>query len=52
MFFNVSYLKTYARFVTELKDDFAWENDKIAFSTFGKALEKKQKEMLMVLMFG
>lgn len=32
--------KTYARFVPERKDDFAWENDKIAFRTYGKALEK------------
>jgi hypothetical protein len=32
--------KTYARFVPERKDDFAWENDKIAFRAYGKALEK------------
>lgn len=31
--------KTYARFVPERLDDFAWENDKIAFRTYGKALE-------------
>lgn len=34
--------KTYARYVPERKDDFAWENDKIAFRTYGKALEKKE----------
>jgi hypothetical protein len=34
--------KTYARFVPERKDDFAWENDKIAFRAYGKALEKKE----------
>ncbi len=34
--------KTYARFVPERKDDFAWENDKIAFRTYGKALEKTE----------
>jgi Domain of unknown function (DUF4861) len=31
--------KTYARFVPERLDDFAWENDKIAFRTYGKAIE-------------
>ncbi len=31
--------KTYARVVPERLDDFAWENDKIAFRTYGKALE-------------
>jgi Domain of unknown function (DUF4861) len=31
--------KTYARYVPERLDDFAWENDKIAFRTYGKALE-------------
>jgi len=34
--------KTYARYVPERKDDFAWENDKIAFRTYGKALEKTE----------
>ncbi|MEC5166578.1 hypothetical protein RCH18_002319 [Flavobacterium sp. PL11] len=33
-------VKTYARYVPERMDDFAWENDKIAFRTYGKALEK------------
>lgn len=31
--------KTFARYVPERKDDFAWENDKIAFRMYGKALE-------------
>ncbi|WP_240911256.1 DUF4861 family protein [Yeosuana marina] len=31
--------KTYARYVPERYDDFAWENDKIAFRMYGKALE-------------
>src|SRR6476661_2240682 len=30
--------KTYARYVPERYDDFAWENDKIAFRMYGKAL--------------
>ena len=33
-------IKTFARYVPERMDDFAWENDKIAFRTYGKALEK------------
>ena len=31
--------KTYARYIPERFDDFAWENDKIAFRMYGKALE-------------
>lgn len=31
--------KTFARYVPERKDDFAWENDRIAFRMYGKALE-------------
>lgn len=31
--------KTYARYVPERFDDYAWENDKIAFRMYGKALE-------------
>ena len=31
--------KTFARFVPERLDDFAWENDRIAYRMFGKALE-------------
>ncbi|MCD0472347.1 DUF4861 family protein [Flavobacterium sp. JAS] len=34
--------KTYARYVPERMDDFAWENDKIAFRAYGKALEKAE----------
>lgn len=36
--------KTYARFVPERKDDFAWENDRIAFRTYGKAIEKTNED--------
>jgi hypothetical protein len=32
--------KTYARFVPERKDDFAWENDLIAFRAYGPALRE------------
>ncbi len=31
--------KTYARFVPERKDDFAWENNLMAYRAYGKALE-------------
>lgn len=31
--------KTYCRYVPERYDDFAWENDKIAFRMYGEALE-------------
>jgi len=31
--------KVFGRFVPERKDDFAWENDHIAFRMYGKALE-------------
>ena len=30
--------KTFCRFVPERSDDFAWENDKIAFRAYGPAL--------------
>ncbi len=36
--------KTFGRFVPERADDFAWENDKIAFRTYGKALELTPKQ--------
>ncbi len=36
--------KTYGRFVPERKEDFAWENDKIAFRMYGKELENTPKE--------
>lgn len=38
-------IKTFGRFVPERKDDFAWENDRIAFRMYGKALEKFPNEM-------
>jgi len=31
--------KAFARYVPERKDDFAWENDVVAFRAYGKALE-------------
>src|SRR5690606_5514535 len=31
--------KTYARYVAERFDDYAWENDVVAFRLYGKALE-------------
>ena len=37
-------VKTYARYVPERKDDFAWENDKIAFRTYGKAIEGSNED--------
>lgn len=37
--------KTYGRYVPERKDDFAWENDRVAFRMYGKALEATPKEM-------
>ena len=30
--------KTYGRFIIERKDDFAWENDRVAFRVYGQAL--------------
>jgi len=30
--------KTFGRFITERKDDFAWENDRVAFRIYGPAL--------------
>ncbi|MDR3250844.1 MAG: DUF4861 domain-containing protein [Tannerella sp.] len=30
--------KTYGRFIAERKDDFAWENDRVAFRIYGHAL--------------
>lgn len=36
---------TYCRYVPERKEDFAWENDQIAFRMYGKELEKTPKEM-------
>jgi hypothetical protein len=38
--------RVYARFVRERQDDFAWENDKVAFRIYGQALETFAKEPL------
>ena len=38
--------KAFGRFVRERFDDFAWENDRIAHRTYGKALETWQGEPL------
>ena len=35
-----SSISTYARFVPERIDDFAWENDKVAFRTYGPKAQK------------
>ncbi|HVI43251.1 MAG TPA: glycoside hydrolase family 88 protein [Chitinophaga sp.] len=35
----------YGRFVPERKDDYAWENDRMAYRMYGAALEKFPKEM-------
>ncbi|MGF6846414.1 unsaturated rhamnogalacturonyl hydrolase [Chitinophaga sp. W3I9] len=37
--------KAYGRYVPERKDDYAWENDRMAYRMYGKALEKVPKEM-------
>ena len=39
-------VKTFARYVPERHDDFAWERDRIAHRMFGKALESWQAEPL------
>lgn len=38
--------KVYGRFVRERFDDFAWENDKVAFRMYGEALETWEREPL------
>jgi hypothetical protein len=38
--------RVYGRFVRERQDDFAWENDRIAFRVYGAALETFVKEPL------
>ncbi len=38
--------RVYARFVRERQDDFAWENDRVAFRVYGPALETFAKEPL------
>ncbi len=39
-------VKTFARYVPEREDDFAWESDRIAHRMYGKALETWKKEPL------
>lgn len=39
-------VKTFARYVPEREDDFAWESDRIAHRMYGPALETWQKEPL------
>jgi hypothetical protein len=39
--------KVFGRFVPERSDDFAWENDKIAFRVYGPGLEVNPKELLV-----
>jgi len=39
-------VKTFARYVPERHDDFAWESDRIAHRLFGKALETWEQEPL------
>jgi uncharacterized protein DUF4861 len=38
--------RVYARFVRERQDDFAWENDRVAFRMYGQALETFEREPL------
>jgi len=39
--------KTYGRFVRERRDDFAWENDRIAHRIYGKELETFPRDKLI-----
>jgi len=39
--------KTYGRFVRERRDDFAWENDRIAHRMYGKELETFTRDKLI-----
>ena len=43
---RVADYRVYARFVRERQDDFAWENDRVAFRIYGQALETFAKEPL------
>jgi pectinesterase len=43
---GVADYKTYGRFVRERRDDFAWENDRIAHRMYGKELETWPQEPL------
>ncbi|MFY0254742.1 DUF4861 family protein [Chitinophaga sp. 30R24] len=38
-------VKAYGRYVPERKDDYAWENDRMAYRMYGKALEQVPTEM-------
>ncbi|MBV8255609.1 MAG: DUF4861 family protein [Chitinophaga sp.] len=37
--------RAYGRYVPERKDDYAWENDRMAYRMYGAALEQTPKEM-------
>lgn len=37
-------VKTFARFVPERADDFAWENDKVAFRVYGPAMRNRNED--------
>ena len=39
-----SVITTYSRFVPERTDDYAWENDKVAFRTYGPDAQKRVEE--------
>ena len=39
-----SAITTYSRFVPERTDDYAWENDKVAFRTYGPDAQKRTEE--------
>ncbi|MGM8361642.1 DUF4861 domain-containing protein [Flavobacterium sp. ARAG 55.4] len=39
-----STITTYSRFVPERTDDYAWENDKVAFRTYGPDAQKRTEE--------
>jgi len=39
-----SKITTYSRFVPERTDDYAWENDKVAFRTYGPDAQKRTEE--------
>ncbi|MEO8253672.1 MAG: DUF4861 family protein [Flavobacterium sp.] len=39
-----SLITTYSRFVPERTDDYAWENDKVAFRTYGPDAQKRVEE--------
>lgn len=41
---NAEQVSTHARFVPERADDFAWENDLIAFRAYGPALREKSED--------